>query len=246
MAVDTKIEERPILFSAPMVRAILAGKKTQTRRVIKPQPIFRDGWWECPRYATNGERSLREGLPYFACPYSGVDQLWVRESFWQQNDTCDHEYCAGCDMGPLPLDYKQAIDYVATPNCFNPPELAFQQTVEPWTEEPVPGEWWLSPPLDWDGYDDEAGKHRGVWNFLPWNYHTKRPSIFLPRWASRLTLELTEVRAERIQEISVRDAIAEGVPSLYRFRELWNDLNEKRGFGWDANPWVWVISFQKA
>jgi hypothetical protein len=84
-----------------------------------------------------------------------------------------------------------------------------------------------------------------------------RPSIHMPRWASRITLEVTDVRVERVQEISEEDAKTEGVtPSIvgewwdhlkYRagFQTLWNSINEKRGFGWDENPWVWVVEFKK-
>ena len=77
------------------------------------------------------------------------------------------------------------------------------------------------------------------------------PSIFMPRFASRLTLEIVNVRVERLQEISVVDCGAEGmefaneVPIKERYKRLWNDINAKRGFGWDKNPWVWVIEFER-
>jgi len=86
-----------------------------------------------------------------------------------------------------------------------------------------------------------------------------RPSIFMPRWASRITLEITGVRVERIQDISLDDVVVEGInwhprkPDclalgkglLKRFSRLWNSINAKRGFGWDVNPWVWVIEFER-
>lgn len=94
-------------------------------------------------------------------------------------------------------------------------------------------------------------------SFLDWTWN---PSIFMPRWASRITLEITDVRVERVQEITEEDARAEGFPGerwatghgdyseiapSEQFRELWDKLNASRGFGWDANPWVWVIEFKR-
>ena len=83
-----------------------------------------------------------------------------------------------------------------------------------------------------------------------------RPSIFMPRWASRITLEITGVRVQRLREISEEDAKAEGIKRVHPekellgeykigYRELWNSINAKRVFGWDANPWVWVLEFRR-
>lgn len=178
------MSEHPILFSGPMVRAILGGRKTMTRRVIKPQPP-----------PDLKEQLLAHGVmlinrAWFLCPYGQPgDRLWVREAFklWPNGE----------------------IFYAATP----------------------------------------APEKRG--KFLPLG--NWKPSIFMPRWASRITLEITAVRVERIQDISEEDIYAEGC--LYTpwlpsgdplvFQNVWDSLNAKRGYGWENNPWTWVISFKR-
>jgi len=173
---------KPIIFSTPMVQAILDGKKTQTRRVIKD----RHQW-----IATDETLALH-------CPYGQVGSgLWVRET-WSGADWED-------DLPPSDMSQEAGLlNYKATPN-----ELS----------------------------DCFAGK---------W-----RPSIFMPRWASRITLEITEVRVERVQDISPPDISAEGydpfgIPAgVFWFKDLWDSINAKRGYGWDSNPFVWCISFRR-
>ena len=201
------MKERPILFSGPMVQAILNGAKTQTRRVIKPQPLaLRDGlrgWKSC---AGGGYEVVWNALQMSGsqaigefCPYGKPgDQLWVRET-WRVNGN-EHDYAAA---GPDKVFYR--------------------------ADE------------DWNG---DAG----------W-----RPSIFMPRWASRITLEVTGVRVECIREISEADMIAEGIDYLlkqrgvqqpntvYRrieFVGLWDKINTVRGYGWGSNPYVWAVEFR--
>lgn len=129
--------------------------------------------------------------------------------------------------------------------------------VVPYTGEPGPGDWWVYPPDHWDGTDEDLYK-RGRWEFLPWSKpHTKFSPLFMPRWASRLLLEVTDVRAERIQEISCEDILAEGIEwpkdtggktnrevARTTFEALWNKINAKCGYGWNDNPWVFVISYK--
>jgi len=198
-------KERPILFSGPMIRAILAGTKTKTRRVVKPQPD-EDGLAKL----INGPWHDTDARPY-RCRY-GVpgDRLWVRETFaWLSGGT-------GCP------DDADGVLYRATD----------------------PG---------WD--DEQTG--------LRW-----RPSIFMPRAASRILLEITDVRVERLHEISDDDARLEGITELSlqgdepgawwtaaphrsmhsrtprgAFLRLWRSIH---GDGsWDANPLVWVLSFRR-
>lgn len=213
MTTTTDVRERPIIFSGAMVRAILDGKKTQTRRVIKPQPedVDENGrWYRMP----NGGQSLN----CFTCPHGAPgDRLWVRER-WAVRERADGlwaEYAAGGDSIAIPTE----------PHLFD--------------------------------VRDDNGRVDPARYALPdgsW-----RPSIHMPRWASRLTLEITSIRVERVQEISRADELAEGVqpfredapdelPDGIKFRAfsaLWDHLNEARGYGWVVNPWVWVIEFKR-
>lgn len=182
---------RPLLFSAPMVRAILTGAKTQTRRVLKVLPRHvSDG---VPYGAADPGGMGKGGVP-FACPYGKTgDRLWVRET-WAAPHACDH-------LKPREIQAGTRIHYAAS---------------------------------------ESIGGLLG------------RPSIFMPRWASRITLELTEVHVERLKHISRGDAMAEGCPFANMadgpdprqwYAELWNEIN---GAGsWDLNPYVWCLSFKR-
>ena len=97
----------------------------------------------------------------------------------------------------------------------------------------------------WQDSDNDI-YYKADWQTNPRNGKWK-PSRFMPRWASRITLEITEVRVERVQEISAADCFKEGVEMykpIQQFQSLWDSLNAKRGFGWEVNPWVWVIRFK--
>lgn len=200
------MKEHPILFSGLMVRAILAGSKTQTRRVVKPQPI-RGAETYRPGDALMGP----QGEP-IACPYGQVgDRLWVRETF------------------ALPEAGKSAIKRLG--------KIAIAYRADEGVKH------------------GKLGQYAGKW----------RPSIYMPRRASRLTLEITEIRVERLQEISDGDCYDEGAQEWaaahpprapngtvdkfnnikLAYRALWDSLNAKRGFGWDKNPFVWVVTFKR-
>lgn len=210
------MSDRPILFSAPMVRALLDGRKTQTRRVLKPQPmatsadglfrthsidLHRDGNW----YAyTDGLGKVNERpVPV---TYAIGDRLWVREAW--------HTLRALDDMKPR--------------------ELSVGQT-----------------PAAYEADTDDIGR-------LVINGRL-RPGMFMPRWASRLTLTVTQVRVQRLWEITSADAIAEGYPPHANsqtidcdtrdprddFKALWDSLNAKRA-PWASNPWVVALTFTVA
>lgn len=227
-------KERPLLFSAPMVRALLAGTKTQTRRVLRPQPIDsmfnppNDGEvgniYLCPDilapqtrvfvertnpgcYHNMGSRAFAEKKSPYGQP---GDRLWVRETW------------APVDENYMPADLSQATALVYRADGLLVPNQRDMEIRAIFSCN-------CGAPLD----------------SIKW-----RPSIFMPRIASRILLEITGVRVERLQDISEADALAEGVSapawcetdgrSLYR--DLWEKIN---GDGsWDANPWVWVVEFR--
>lgn len=200
--------ERPIIFKAEMVRAILAGRKTQTRRVLRPQPkgsVIRYG--KARGHPADWESDAGECYPL---PVWAGDRRWVREA-WRGEARHDDRAPSEIKFGYLQYRADNSVRCVS-----------------------------MREQLGW-----------GRW----------RSPMHMPRWASRITLRVTDVRVERVQEISEDDAKAEGVtplddappggvqfynPRHHRaaFRDLWDSINAPRGFGWGANPWVCAISFE--
>jgi hypothetical protein len=177
---------KPILFSTSMVQAILDGRKTQTRRVVNPQP---DRFFEvCDTPGNYHLYDVEWGLGRIYPKYQVGDILWVRET-WSKDENGEYVYRA---------------NYGTTEDDSFPPSM------------------------------------------FKW-----RPSIHMPREAARIFLRVTNVRVERVQDITAHDAIREGMESeipfdtVDEFKELWNNLNAKRGYGWDTNPWVWVVKFER-
>lgn len=213
------MKERPILFNTEMVKAVLSGRKTQTRRVVKPQPECH--YWEILRGykqeaklitaqdglnvkfidsipdGTMNARRKDEPL-WVRCPYGQVgDRLWIRETFYATH-----------------IDEKSTKDHG---------QIYYKADDNPYV-------------------------------VVSW-----KPSIHMPRWASRINLEITNIRVERVQDISDKDSLKEGISLDYsppaipvipnglpraKFGKLWDSINEKRGYGWKANPWVWVVEFK--
>ena len=211
--------ERPILFSGPMVRAILDGHKTQTRRVISTQPDA-EGWrtdghgaWY-PYTETSGTWGIGVPGDLISCPYGAPgDRLWVRETWSPWSGVVD---------------------------CGEAAKLRDARAQMPWA-------------CILYGADRAWSKQQPADNGGKW-----RPSIHMPRWASRLTLAVTAVRVERLQAITEEDALAEGVspapfcksgrpPGLEHveaYEDLWTAINGKRA-PWARNPWVWVVEFTR-
>lgn len=228
--------EKPILFSDPMVRAILEGRKTQTRRIVKPQLVWKerhglcgDGWhWKTPAVQLDAwdEKDLSAAMKEH-CPYGQPgDRLWVRETFCiESSDEYSIDECVEAKDG---RPFKPETDE----ECWQVPHYRATE----------PNVWITSDD------DTEGAEERTRW----------KPSIHMPRWASRITLEVTGVRVQRLNLISNEDAIAEGIDCVWRgdngpqefdqvphFKKLWDSINAARGFGWDTNPFVWVITFKR-
>ena len=216
--------EKPILFSTEMVKAILAGKKTMTRRVVKSignemhykqllgdwvlsePPEIKDGvlHWELQTDVDDSRMFKTK------CPYGQVgDILWVRETF------CYDDFDNGGETIYFKADYTE------------------KEAKELFTD------------LE-----------------LKW-----KPSIFMPRYAAKLFLKVTNIRVERLQDITEEDAMDEGVKDPYDYQHpdyyeqshlrgveinkcafagLWDSINAKRGYGWELNNWVWVVEFERA
>lgn len=240
---EDAVKSRPILFSPPMIKAILEGRKTQTRRVAR---VITECW--SPEFPCNSLDEI-EHLPgavafhaqtkvddtsthVYKCPYGKPgDNLWVRESGWLPKTPTARELRDGADTWP---------GFV---------------------------------------YDADGVSFSDVEDFKRWGWK-RVPSIFMPRWASRIGLEILDVCVERLQDISESEARTEGLSCISKdgrrtwkygipdsdglpgtddfgwpwsewdecpvaaFRYLWNRTNEKRGYSWDSNPWVWVITFK--
>ncbi|TIM05747.1 hypothetical protein [Mesorhizobium sp.] len=217
--------DRPILFSGPMVRALLAGTKTQTRRVLQPQPDSRtneccvsDGKWMGIGPSVTGGTAQWD--QWRKLPFAKADRLYVREA-WGTDAAYD-------DLSPAAMGGEEPIRY------------------------------------------DADGEHQ-TWGYPAISKLGRfRQGMHMPRWASRLTLVVRAVRVQRLQEINSEDAIAEGcaplgseflIPGQYLYSDsskprtaisatsayesLWNQINEARGYGWDANPWVVAVAFTR-
>ncbi len=213
------MSDRPIIFSAPMITALLDGRKTQTRRILKPQPIAYENRY-CARltFFDRKGREIGDASPDGNClaadftPYAIGDRLWVRETIEFEDDLDVRRHWYSADNEPLRWSCREEAAWL----CRYP--------------------------------------------------RMKAPSIHMPRWASRLTLAVTEVRVERLQEISEADAIAEGCPDVgclncgessspppcgcadpspsHRdaFAGLWHQINGPDS--WHENPWIAALTFE--
>lgn len=227
------MSERPILFSGPMIRAILGGRKTQTRRVVDLSEFGPSGtpgydWtWrgQAPvksiaqqrRYPGGCWQDVSNDRLMGLCPYGQPgDFLWVREKFQLVRQVAEDWYTA---PPTIPIVVPDAGLF----------EVRYSAT-----------------------YDHDQPKNSAC----GW-----RPSIHMPKWAARLWLRITDVRVERLHPMLDADARAEGIRQyvvsgpdpdgrsyqdwVTPFKELWDSINAKRGYSWESNPWVWVVAFER-
>lgn len=193
------MSDKPIIFSAPMIRALLDGRKTQTRRVLKPQPLADMslvGIYAPKLTAVFGYEAPDSDLKV-RLRFMPRDRVWVKEKYAIVPSTA-YRMSEGVKQTVNPSDSDMAAVYAAG-----------------W-ERSKPS--WKSP-------------------------------MFMPKWASRITLTVTDVRVQRLYEISSADVRAEGVEwgiADYRdrYHDLWDKLNAKKGYGWDTLPWVAAYSFE--
>lgn len=210
--------DKPIMFSGPMVRALLDGRKTQTRRVIKPQPpdeVVRHCWYDAPVYGFTKDHDVTgDWHKVRLLGYKG-DSLLVREA-WRTQEAFD-------DLSPKQImdEFEEEWGAPSIPTFYEADHKCDDHSIELW-QQSQPGR--------------------------------LRASMHMPRCASRLTLIVTDVRVQRLQEISEEDALAEGIERIRypepgewgwpqrKYAELWNSIN---GAGaWEKNPWVAAYSFE--
>lgn len=222
------MKERSIILNADEVRGALDGSVTQLRR-----PVSEKLWPLLDQIAAYNGKPTWQCLDFdVKCPWD-VERFWVKET-WRVGAWDDESHS-------IAVDYR-ADNFIRREwlPC-DPPEMYARlrhQTVMDAIR--------ANAPVDKDG----------IFSWSPGNSPCRwRPPTSMPRWASRLTLEITDIRVERVQDISDADAFAEGIQRAVdegqrddgsargAFRTLWDSINAKRGFGWDSNPWVWAISF---
>ena len=243
---DAVAAQRPIIFAADQVRAILDGQKTQTRRLIREPSMeevayvrwaYKNSWYFGVITEDGQQCDTHLGMP---CPYGRVhDRLWVREPFAEMPplDELDERPRMSINMEGMPVQSAEGESITCS--------VIYR----------ADGEWEFNEEETWPPAFQT--RQRSIW----------RSSMAMPRKYSRLLLRITEVRAERVQEISLADAELEGVtldsrrfnakhrrrsardasenpPIIEVFREVWDKTHARLGHGWDTNPWVWALTFE--
>lgn len=228
------MKERPIIFSGDMIRAILDGRKTQTRRTT--------GLGKINKVPNDWARSLKLNDGTWSFWYPGeVEEKWVKNVAYPEGNGLK-----------CPYGQKGSRLWVRETFCFiQDRHLRFSVGHKLLSNERI-----IYKATDHDESDPDAERCKAELGYK-W-----KPSIHMPRWASRITLEVVDVRVERLQKMTFRDWVADFCPSyvdqeraletfvgrenqIQMAKKFWDTLDAKRGFGWDTNPWVWVIEFRQ-
>lgn len=263
------MKEIPILFSSPMVRGIRSGRKTQTRRILKPgrrqewlEPDFLQTCgvkiaWADGRFGVQLLHPAGGPATWIACPYGAPGcRLWVRETWQVARETLDWETGGEYDVFAWEDDLYGPAKAYLNGNARGGTSARVFYAAD--GEDVNPSHFY-----DPIGLNGEVLREREI---------TWRPSIHMPRWACRITLDVIKVSVERLQDITEADAIAEGIieyeadreedgdpaefawdeelgrgevfpTAVAAYRDLWERLNGRES--WEANPWVWVIEFPR-
>jgi len=276
---DNKMKETPILYSTPMVQAIMNDRKWKTRRIVMPQPSgntmddFLDGKWLRKNFGGLLMPRISD-LP-MECPYGQPgDILWVRETTWISEckryiaQGLERQHSSKLDIVDLETGKRyiwqlERSDYAPTDGM-----------ITSWSWQGR----FLRSNRATDDFDVSFADVDTTVKIEPFSgniilqkykaqFRKKLPAIFMPRKACRLFLQITDIKVEKLQDITVEDVIAEGIDTdndilnpdpethesiknwnyqyaQFQYKELWDSLNAKRGC-WEQNPWVWVISFER-
>lgn len=216
------VKERPIIFSGAMVNAILENRKPTTRRVVN----------RLLSYGKIRDLSKREKAWSFRFGHDALGRL----ALGTINDLCPHG---------VPGDRLWVRETWADVNTMDGPAIMYR--ADGGMHFCLDDE----DPVNYDRYPgcEFAAWHTDMWDRTPGDGNRWRSSIHMPRWASRITLEITDVRVERLQEITEAGAKAEGCKAdnycspRGSYSLLWDKINAKRGYSWASNPWVWVVEF---
>lgn len=217
------MSEKPIIFSAESVSAILRGDKTQTRRVIKPQPVG-------VRQSVFVPSGIEDLHGYeIKLRYRVSDRLWVRTSWkvinWELED------CA------ITIEYANGFEYRGMmPEGAEPSDYSYDPMFYIWNRFAEPE---IQNTDAWKWYEDEE-----QYRIIDRTKINRRSPIYLPKWLSPLWLEVTEIRAQNLHVISDDDVLAEGYQAREDFFDAWDRMNARRGFPADSNPFVFAYTFK--
>ncbi len=223
MTTATKIRERPIAFSPEMIGAILGDRKTATRRIVDPQD------WQDGKLKVRLPRDVHGDAPVFHKTFAPAGDY---QAFWNPYGAVSVIATNGRKLGVKPDEFQWLTNRYGTVGD----HLWVKEALRPSAKGTVV--------YAQDGCPAWHGTESVKWSWKP----KTLGAMYMPRWASRIGLEITGIRIERLKEMRAADVVAEGFPfssDLDQFKTTWNRLNSKRGYSWESNPFVFVIEFKR-